>query len=351
LIYVNQIGGQDSLIFDGASFILDNQGSTILQMANFIEDFAQISIDEDCEIEIISHQQKTYGFIDDNVEKNYQASVLALRDYVRKNNFDKIILGMSGGIDSALVATIAVDALGSENVELYALPTKFNSQSSMDDAKLCAQNLQVALKIIEIEEIFQKNLTIIKSHETLSSLAEENLQSRIRGNILMAISNSKNALLISTGNKSELACGYATLYGDMNGAFNPIKDFYKTEIYQLANFRNQNLCKISAFKNINLIPQNIIDKAPSAELRYDQKDSDSLPEYHELDKILYALIEEQKSIDETIELGFEAEIVKKVAKLVCVSEYKRKQAVLGVKISQLSFDKDRRYPITNKFIF
>ena len=351
LIYVNQIGGQDSLLFDGASFVLDNQGSTALQMANFVEDFAQILVDKKGKIEIISPQKNAFEFITNNVEQNYQASVLGLRDYVRKNNFHKIILGMSGGIDSALVATIAVDALGNDNVELYALPTKFNSQSSMDDAKLCAQNLQVALKIIEIEEIFQKNLTIIKSHETLSSLAEENLQSRIRGNILMAISNSKNALLISTGNKSELACGYATLYGDMNGAFNPIKDFYKTEIYQLANFRNQNLCKISAFKNINLIPQNIIDKAPSAELRYDQKDSDSLPEYHELDKILYALIEEQKSIDETIELGFEAEIVKKVAKLVCVSEYKRKQAVLGVKISQLSFDKDRRYPITNKFIF
>ena len=351
LIYVNQIGGQDSLLFDGASFVLDNQGSTALQMANFVEDFAQILVDKKGKIEIISPQKNAFEFITNNVEQNYQASVLGLRDYVRKNNFHKIILGMSGGIDSALVATIAVDALGNDNVELYALPTKFNSQSSMDDAKLCAQNLQVALKIIEIEEIFQKNLTIIKSHETLSSLAEENLQSRIRGNILMAISNSKNALLISTGNKSELACGYATLYGDMNGAFNPIKDFYKTEIYQLANFRNQNLCKISAFKNINLIPQNIIEKAPSAELRYDQKDSDSLPEYHELDKILYALIEEQKSIDETIELGFEAEIVKKVAKLVCVSEYKRKQAVLGVKISQLSFDKDRRYPITNKFIF
>jgi NAD+ synthase len=351
LIYLNQIGGQDSLIFDGASFVLDGQGSTTLQMANFAEDFAQISIDEDCEIEIISHHQKTFGFIDDNVEKNYQASVLGLRDYVRKNNFHKIILGMSGGIDSALVATIAVDALGSENVELYALPTKFNSQSSLDDAKLCAKNLNVVLKIIEIEEIFQTNLKILKSHETISSLAEENLQSRIRGNILMAISNSKNALLMSTGNKSEMACGYATLYGDMNGAFNPIKDFYKSEIYQLANFRNQNLCKISAFKNINLIPQNIIDKAPSAELRFDQKDSDSLPDYNELDKILYALIEEQKSIDETIELGFEAEIVKKVAKLVLLSEYKRKQAVLGVKISQLSFDKDRRYPTTNKFMF
>ena len=351
LIYVNQIGGQDSLVFDGASFVLDNQGSTALQMANFIEDSAQILINKKGKIEIIAHQKNAFGFIDNDVEKNYQASVLALRDYVRKNNFHKIILGMSGGIDSALVATIAVDALGNENVELYALPTKFNSQSSMDDAKLCAKNLQVALKIIEIEEIFQKNLTTIKSHEAISSLAEENLQSRIRGNILMAISNSKNALLISTGNKSELACGYATLYGDMNGAFNPIKDFYKTEIYELANFRNKNLCKISAFKNTNLIPQNIIEKAPSAELRYDQKDSDSLPDYNELDKILYALIEEQKSIDETIKLGFEAETVKKVAKLVCVSEYKRKQAVLGVKISQLSFDKDRRYPITNKFIF
>ena len=264
LIYVNQVGGQDSLIFDGASFVLDEQGSKKLQMANFIEDSAEILIDEDCAVEIISHHQKTFGFIDDGIEEAYQASVLGLRDYVRKNNFHKIILGMSGGIDSALVATIAVDALGSENVELFALPTKFNSQSSLDDAKLCAKNLQVALKIIEIEEIFQTSLATIKSQEAISSLAEENLQSRIRGNILMAISNSKNALLLSTGNKSEMACGYATLYGDMNGGFNPIKDLYKTEVYRLAHLRNVWKPDGALGPDGEMIPSNIITKAPTA---------------------------------------------------------------------------------------
>lgn len=349
LIYVNQVGAQDSLVFDGASFVMNKDGLVNLQMANFCEDYSQIMINKNTEIQhSLTNNNNIYTT--NILEQCYNASVLGLRDYISKNNFSKVILGMSGGIDSALVATIAVDALGSDKVDLYALPTKFNSQSSLDDAQLCAQNLNTKLAIIPIEEIFQNTLNNLSRHTSISQLAQENLQSRIRGNILMAISNSSNALLISTGNKSELACGYATLYGDMNGAFNPIKDFYKTEIYQLAKFRNQNFCKISNYQKLNLIPENIITKAPSAELRHNQKDSDSLPEYDILDKILYALIEEQKSIKEIENLGFDSALINKVAKLLHYSEYKRKQAVLGVKISSLSFDKERRYPITHKFI-
>jgi NAD+ synthase len=351
LIYVNQIGGQDSLVFDGSSFVIESNGNKILQMANFTEDSAQIMLDENNEIIVLNHQKKHLEFSENFIEQAYNSCVLGLRDYIEKNNFSKVLLGMSGGIDSAVVATIAVDALGSERVSLFALPTKFNSASSLHDAIECSKNLNIELKIIEIENIFQTFLQDLKKSTDISAIAEENLQSRIRGNILMAISNSTNSLLLSTGNKSEMACGYATLYGDMNGAFNPIKDLYKTQIYELAKFRNENNCKISEFKKINLIPQNIINKAPSAELRFNQKDSDSLPDYAILDKILFNLIEQQKSIEETINNGFDKDLVKKIAKLIHNSEYKRKQAVLGVKISKLSFDKERRYPLTNKFIF
>ena len=351
LIYVNQIGGQDSLVFDGSSFVIDLSGNKVLQMSNFSEDSAQIMLDENNEIIVLDHQKKQIEFSENFIEQAYNSCVLGLRDYIEKNNFSKVLLGMSGGIDSAVVATIAVDALGSERVSLFALPTKFNSDSSLQDALECSQNLGIELKTIDIENIFQTFLQDLQKSENISSLAQENLQSRIRGNILMAISNSTNSLLLSTGNKSEMACGYATLYGDMNGAFNPIKDLYKTQIYELAKFRNENNCKISAFKKTNLIPQNIIAKEPSAELRFNQKDSDSLPDYAILDKILFNLIEQQKSIEETINIGFDKELVKNVAKLIQNSEYKRKQAVLGVKISKLSFDKERRYPLTNKFIF
>ena len=349
IIYLNQVGGQDSLVFDGASFIFNNN-ENILQLANFDEDYAQITINNDLSININNHP-KTNQFITENIAQIYNAVTLSLRDYIYKNNFNQVIIGLSGGIDSALVAAIAVDAIGYDHVRLIALPTQYNSLASLNDAQLCANNLEIKLEIIAIEEIFQKNLEILKSHQTMSSLAEENLQSRIRGNILMAISNSTNALLLSTGNKSELATGYATIYGDMNGAFNPLKDLYKTQIYELANYRNNNSPKISHFTKTNLIPQNILNKEPSAELRFGQKDSDSLPPYSQLDKILYHLIENKKSVNDTINQGFDSDLVKKIAKLIHHSEYKRKQAVIGCKISNLSFDKDRRFPLTNKFIF
>jgi NAD+ synthetase len=329
LIYVNQVGGQDSLVFDGSSFVMNSKGEVILQMKEFVEDFAIIESEKNGKI----NQPSTNSEISNRHESDYQACVVALRDYVHKNGFSKVMLGMSGGIDSALVAAIAVDALGSENVFLYALPSRFNSEESMVDAQLCAKNLGVKLEVISIEMVFEAMLHTLPK---ISDLAKENTQSRIRGNILMALSNSSGALLLSTGNKSELACGYATIYGDMCGAFNPIKDIYKTHIYELAKLKS------------DVIPQNIITKAPTAELRPNQKDSDSLPDYAILDKILFALIEEQKSIAE-ISKNFDENLVKKVAKLLYSSEYKRKQAVMGPKISDMSFDRERRYPTTNKF--
>ena len=348
LIYLNQVGGQDSLVFDGSSFVVNNNGDVKLQLANFSQDYAIIELKKNSQIKIC--EKNNSQLVEDNLAQIYSAMVLGLRDYLAKSKFSQVLLGMSGGIDSALVAMIAVDALGSNNVKIYALPTKFNSSQSYTDALQCAKNLQLDLKTIAIEEIFQKFLDSLKSQDQIpSALAQENLQSRIRGNILMTISNSTNALLLSTGNKSELACGYSTIYGDMCGAFNPIKDLYKTQVYQIVNWRNQNFCQISDFKKINLIPQNIIDKAPSAELRFNQKDSDSLPDYAILDKILYSLIEEEKSISEIVKDGFEENLVKKISQLLKNSEYKRAQSVIGVKISSLSFDKDRRYPIVNNF--
>lgn len=351
LIYVNQIGGQDSLVFDGSSFVINKNGEVELQLANFSTDFSIIELNKNSQLKIIEKNNSiSTNFTNDNLAQIYSAMVLGLRDYLEKNKFCDVLLGMSGGIDSALVAMIAVDAITAKHVKLYALPTKFNQPQSFSDALQCANNLGLELKTIEIEEIFQNMLSNLeKQGEKLTGLAQENLQSRLRGTILMSISNSTNALLISTGNKSELACGYATIYGDMNGAFNPIKDLYKTQIYQIVNWRNNNFCQISDFKKTNLIPQNIISKAPSAELRFNQKDSDSLPDYQILDQILFALIEEEKSISEIVKDGFDENLVKKISQLFKNSEYKRAQSVIGVRLSKMSFDKDRRYPITNNF--
>ena len=366
LVYVNQIGGQDSLIFDGSSFAIDKDGKVLLQMKSFAEDFAIVDIIKNIDNQNLSENRNqseliinnySNNFITDEENQVYSSCILGLRDYVYKNGFKKVILGMSGGIDSAIVATLACDALGPENVELYALPTRFNSDQSIIDATACAKNLNINLNIISIDSLFSsmQEITneIFKKISNLDEknvqLAQENIQSRIRGNLLMAISNASNALLISTGNKSELACGYATIYGDMCGAYNPIKDLYKTQIYELAKWRNLNVPSISNLSVKNIIPKNIITKAPSAELRENQKDSDSLPEYDVLDQILYCLIEQEKSISEVVSQGFSSDMVKKIVSLLYNSEYKRKQSVIGPKISSMSFDKDRRYPITNKF--
>ncbi len=351
LIYLNQIGGQDAIVFDGSSFVLKSDGELLLNLAEFDQDHANIELSKSDEGLIKIASAKQSANISSALSRNYLAITLGLRDYVHKNNFKKVLLGLSGGIDSALVAIIAADALGPQNVTLYALPSRYNSEESMADAKKLANNLGIELKIISIEPAFE---VLLKSLEPEfkglePDISEENLQARIRGNILMAISNKFGHLLLTTGNKSELATGYATLYGDMCGGFNPIKDLYKSEVFAISKWRNQNIPAISAGNQKNLMPENIIDKPPSAELRFNQKDSDCLPDYKMLDQILFALIEEQKSISQIIAQGFEEKTVKKVAKLLYYSEYKRRQSAPGVKVSNLSFDKDRRYPITNKF--
>lgn len=359
IIYLNQIGSQDSLVFDGGSFVINSNSNKVLQMSSFAEDSAIIEFNGEFEvlsdykaadIDAYNLKEKTTDCLDPlnyDFESCYLACILGLRDYMAKNGFSKVIIGMSGGVDSALVAMMAVDSLGSDNVEVYALPSRFNSEESMKDAIECAQNLDLDLKVKSIEPIFNE---MLKTIDNPSQIAVENMQSRIRGNILMAISNSNGAILLSTGNKSELACGYATIYGDMCGGFNPVKDLYKTQIYNLSKWRNDNIPRIGLFKKKNVIPANIISKEPTAELKANQKDSDSLPDYEILDKILVSLIEGRKSIQELIDEGFDKNLVKKIAKIFYSSEYKRQQSVLGPKISTMSFDFDYRYPISNKFI-
>ena len=353
VFYLNQIGGQDALVFDGGSFVLDKNGEVVSQMREFVEDLAIVTISkikEELRIEVAKDTNLTIKSTKE--ERIFNALILGLRDYVHKNGFKQVLLGMSGGIDSALVATIAVDALGADNVKLVALPSKFNSQASMDDAMEVAKNLGIKLEVINIEPVVEAMNKALQEQfiNTKKDHTEENIQSRIRGNILMALSNKFGHLLLSTGNKSELAVGYATIYGDMCGAFNPLKDIYKTEVFALVKWRNKNIPAIAICKKTNPIPDNIITKAPTAELRENQKDSDSLPEYELLDKILLQLIEEDKSVEELIKLGFARDLTIKIAKLFFNSEHKRKQAVIGTKVSEKSFDKDRRYPITNKLL-
>jgi NAD+ synthase len=351
LIYVNQVGGQDGVVFDGSSFVLDKNGNKIIQLAEFSQDSQIFNINHDGLINNQEEAVKTVIDINQKLHRVYNCCILGIRDYLEKNGFQKIIIGMSGGIDSALCAAMAVDAIGSKNVKLMALPSKFNSKTSFDDAISCGKNLGIKLESIEINNIFSSfnNALSQQFSGKENDLTEENLQSRIRGNILMALSNKLGHLLLSTGNKSEMAVGYATIYGDMCGSLNPLKDIYKSDIFELVKWRNSNIPNISIYKKKNIIPQNIITKEPTAELRDNQKDSDSLPEYEILDKILFHIIEEEKSIDDIINLGFATKIVKEVANLFYKSEYKRKQSVIGIKISEMSFDKDRRYQITNKF--
>ena len=277
------------------------------------------------------------------LESMYAALKLGLSDYVGKNNFKKVLVGLSGGIDSALTATIAVDALNSDNVIGVAMPSKFNAKSSLEDAKELANNLNIELKTIIIEETADKFRKLLKESigEDLKSVVDENIQSRIRGNLLMGLSNQLGAMVVATGNKSEMAVGYSTLYGDLAGGFALLKDVYKTEVYNLSNYRNS----IS-----EVIPRNIIDKKPSAELSEDQYDSDSLPEYDLLDKILKMYIELDYSSEKIIKSKIDRDVVLDILEKVDRNEYKRKQVAPGVKLTSRAFGKDRRMPITNTYI-
>jgi len=393
--YNNLVGGQDRLIFDGGSLIVNQSGQILAQGKLFEEDFIVADIDLDdvtraklsdprhrkavLELKLSEtpmlrrvyaepvHKEKVSGNLNSSSEsilsevegirtgqpdtsesdpckEIYDALTLGLRDYVRKNGFNKVVLGLSGGIDSSMVAAIGVDALGSENVLGVLMPGPFSSQGSLDDAKALAENLQIQYRIIPITPIFNAFTgQLAEAFEGREpDVAEENIQARVRGTLLMALSNKFGFLVLTTGNKSEVSVGYATLYGDMAGGLGVISDVPKTMVYALAEYRNN-------LAGHDLIPRNTIEKAPSAELRAGQKDSDSLPEYYILDQILKAYIEHDKSIDDIIALGFDPDVVKDVIRRVDHCEYKRQQAAPALKVTTKAFGPDRRLPITNKY--
>lgn len=336
VVYANLVGGQDELVFDGASFVMNAAGEVIYRAPEFEETIALVEFQCDGGV------QPVPGPIAAPLPKAgsvYKALVTGIRDYVAKNHFDGAVLGLSGGIDSALTLALAVDALGAERVEAVLMPSRYTADISVIDAKAQAEWQGVAASVIPIEPAFQAFLALLEpSFEGLpADTTEENIQARCRGVILMALSNKKRKILLTTGNKSEMSVGYATLYGDMAGGFAPLKDVPKTLVYQLAEYRNQ----ISP-----VIPQRVIDRPPSAELRPEQRDQDSLPPYDLLDPILALYVEEDRSVEEIIAAGYPAEDVRRVAMLVDRNEYKRRQAPPGVKISRRAFGRDRRYPIT-----
>ena len=349
LIYLNQYGGQDELVFDGASFGLNADSSLAFQLPAFAEMVAKTV-----------WQRGPKGFvcmegprseIEEGDEADYTACVLGLREYVNKNGFPGVVMGLSGGIDSALCAAIAADALGPERVQALMLPYRFTSKESLQDAEHCVKALGLRYDILPIAPAVEGFETILASlfAGRPRDTTEENLQSRVRGTLLMSVSNKFGAMLVTTGNKSEMSVGYATIYGDMNGGFNPIKDLYKTEVFRLAKLRNRWKPKGALGADGEVIPKNILTKPPTAELRENQKDQDSLPPYEILDAILEGLVEKEMRVAEVAALGYDIETVKKVERLLYLAEYKRRQSAPGVKVTKKNFGRDRRYPIVNRF--
>lgn len=354
IIYLNMVGGQDELVFDGGSFVVTSDGEILHQAAQFVEEVFSFDIDleiknnkldnvltlneKNSEIPSLSSSEPLT-----ELESMYEALKLGLSDYVEKNNFNRVLVGLSGGIDSALTATIAVDSLTSDNVIGVAMPSKFNHESSLKDAQDLAKSLNIKLKTINIEDNVESFRELIGDsvEGDLLGVVDENIQARIRGNILMALSNQLGAMVVSTGNKSEMAVGYSTLYGDLVGGFSLLKDVYKTEVYKLSNYRNS---------ITNVIPENIINKRPSAELREEQYDSDTLPEYDVLDKILKMYIELDYSSEKIINSGIDKDVVFDILEKIDRNEYKRKQVAPGVKLTSRAFGKDRRMPITNTYV-
>jgi NAD+ synthase (glutamine-hydrolysing) len=379
MVYVNLVGGQDELVFDGRSLVIGPDGQIMLSGASFEEDLlifdldvnrvreirsSRIGLDEEAEklknkfplmetypLKKVGHDTKSTlparpsSQEDSREAEVYKALCLGLRDYVQKNGFSKVILGLSGGVDSALVAVLAVDALGRDRVGTVSMPSQFSSQGSKDDAKRLAENLGVELLAIPIREVFHKYDEILRPvfKEMPFDITEENLQARIRGNLLMALSNKFGYLVLTTGNKSEVSVGYSTLYGDTVGGFSPLKDVLKTMVYRLCRYRNQ-------LAGFDLIPMSILEKAPSAELKPGQVDQDSLPPYDLLDQILEYYVEKEMNVSEIVSKGFAYDTVMDVARRVDFNEYKRRQAAPGVKITPRAFGKDRRMPITNRYV-
>jgi NAD+ synthase len=347
LIYVNQFCGQDDLVFDGDSFVVSGTQEMIVRLSRSAE---QIEYTE------WTHHRKTWEckpiaikLYKSEAEVSYLAMVTGLREYVNKNSFPGVILGLSGGIDSALTAAVAVDALGPERVKAVMMPSRFTSEESLKDAKSVASKLGIKYYTESIENIYESFEQQLSEQfaGTEKDLTEENLQSRIRGTLLMALSNKFGDMVVATGNKSEMAVGYATLYGDMCGGYSVLKDVYKTNVFKLCYWRNENLPENSLGPSGEVIPERVIKKAPTAELRENQKDEDSLPPYETLDMILYHLIEQDWPVEKIIAEGYDRETVEKTVHMVYNAEYKRRQSPPGVKISIKPFGRDRRYPITN----
>lgn len=349
LVFANQFGGQDELVFDGASFALNADKTLAFQMSQF-----------EAQVVVTTWRRGADGWscgdgpmsrLPEHDEADYRACMIGLRDYVNKNGFKNVVLGLSGGIDSALCAALVVDALGEERLRAVMLPYRYTSEESIKDAEQCARALGCRYDTIPIFEPVEGFSHALASlfEGTNEGITEENLQSRTRGTILMAISNKFGSMVVTTGNKSEMSVGYATLYGDMNGGFNPIKDLYKMQVYGLSRWRNDNVPPGALGPSGEVIPVNIIDKAPSAELRPDQTDQDSLPEYPVLDDILECLVEKEMGLEAIVARGHSPDVVNRIEHLLYIAEYKRRQSAPGVKITRKNFGRDRRYPITNRF--
>jgi NAD+ synthase len=349
LIYLNQVGGQDELVFDGGSFILNPDCSLGGRLPSFAETVAKV---------VFARQTGGWRCVEapdapvlDDDKADYAACVLGLRDYVQKNNFPGVVLGMSGGVDSALCAALAADALGPSSVHAIMLPYRYTSGESLQDAAECAELLGLRYDILPIAaavEGVEAALAPLFAGMT-RGVTEENIQARARGILLMSVSNKFGPLLVTTGNKSEMSVGYATLYGDMNGGFNPIKDLYKTEVYRLSRLRNGWRPEGALGPDGQVIPDNILTRAPTAELRENQTDQDSLPPYDVLDRILERLVEREEPIAKIVADGFDRETVTRVERMLNLAEYKRRQAAPGVKVTLRNFGRDRRYPIVNRF--
>ncbi len=346
-LFVNQVGGQDELVFDGSSYAVDHDGTEHQLLGDFVTGTAMVAYDPATHcFESDAQAELTEGW-----HAEYRAAVLALGDYVNKNKFPGVVLGMSGGIDSALTAAMAVDALGPDRVWCVMMPSKYTSSDSLEDAKACAEALGVKYDSINIApgvgamgEMLADQFAGTKPDTT-----EENIQSRLRAVTLMALSNKFGHMVVTTGNKSEMAVGYATLYGDMCGGYNALKDFYKTEVFELAKWRNTMVPRGALGPAGEVIPERIITKPPSAELREDQRDDDSLPPYDVLDDILRGLVDEEEPIEAILARGHDRAVVKRIEHLLYIAEYKRRQAPPGVKVGGKNFGRDRRYPITNRF--
>ncbi|MCW5721383.1 MAG: NAD+ synthase [Devosia sp.] len=349
MLYLNQVGGQDELVYDGASFAIEPGDRLAFQGKSFAEDF------------IVTDWRRgeqgwrcANGVVEQLTsveEAPWRAAVLGLRDYVRKNGFGQVMLGLSGGIDSAVVAAMAVDAFGPEKVHCIMLPYRYTSEDSLADARDCAAKLGVRYDVVAIGapvDAALHELAPIFGDRPLD-LAEENIQSRMRGTILMAVSNKLGSMLLTTGNKSEMGVGYATIYGDMNGGYNPLKDMFKMDVYALADWRNRHLPGDCLGSSGVVIPQSIIDKAPSAELRPDQTDQDSLPPYPVLDDILRSMVEDEMALGDIVARGHDPALVKRIERLVNIAEYKRRQSAPGPKLSPRAFGQGRKYPITNGY--